>query len=198
VANARVSLNGTESRNVDSDRGIPYRFFVEKSSRDPAGVFMIKFMTPNGFERVPLADLSQAAPPPEWGPEVNGVRCRILAQQDYFRSDETVQFAFAAESTQKSRMLIFFGGDFHTRATLLVDGQPVAIRGTCPQRTSQLHFPVFLFDLTLDQRPQLRPGRHTIKLSVTGDDGTFNIGGQQRRAVSETLVSNELVVEVRE
>ena len=191
-----------ERRWLDRE-GLNFRFRLRPEDRfeaPPIRRIALWTVTEAGAVRVEIAKdipAPKARPLPAWGERVKGVRCRIQTPRDRFKAGEPVRVFFQAESDRSASDILWLNkGKAATQLRLEIDGQPAPISLTAISEEIIHPFP-FQGQFTTGPELRLKPGKHTLRIRVTGD-GTApgNANVQPLRKFDGTMVSNEVTFEV--
>ena len=200
-----TSPNAPWVRRAVDRRGLDFRFRLRLSDffseAHPARITLWT-VTDGGLERLTLAEHLSAPPQrpmPPWGARVRGCRSRIRAARERFKPGERIRFFLQAESDgTEADMLWLDKGHGASHVRVEIDGAPVLTDGR-PLSDEHVHPFPFQRELYTARRLGLAPGRHRLKLVVTGDGGVYtNLKGKQYRKLDGTLISNEVEFEVAE
>ena len=108
-----------------------------------------------------------------------------------------IRFFFQAESDGNEADILWINeGNRASHVKIELDGKPAPVSSTGLTDALVYHFP-FQAEINLAYGLRLSPGRHRLKVSVTGDKGIYaNLRQERFRRFAGTLVSNELAFEV--
>ena len=183
--------------------GLSFRFRVRHTdlfSTDAPARITMWTVTDNGIEKLVLAEAlpeSGAVEMPPWGEEVRGCRLRVRMPKTEFAAGEAVRFFFQAESDGKKADILWMDkGHFTSHVVAAIDGRQARIATTMISDEHVNAFP-FQGEIVLSTLQPVAPGRHALRLSVTGDSGTYtNLAGKKFRKFRGILVSNTVEFEV--
>lgn len=196
LSTARVEWSEPDAeckRQTIDAKGIPFRFRVWDANWSRLSrVAKIEFwtITDVGLEKltvakdIPFVDF----PEPEWGPTVEGIRCRIRPLREHYSAREEIRFGFEVESDHNKAVML------HPHVDLSCDGKRVPWFNDKTDWT----FP-YRIRLPLRDEFKIGPGRHKLQVTVRGGFGMSTDPKVRAFPTFEgTLVSNELEIEVIE
>ena len=119
-------------------------------------------MTGTGLEKLTVAkDLPPRAllAVPEWGPTVEGCRCRIQVVKSRFAPDERIQFVFQMESDGQSADVLRI--ERREDISITIDDMPARVGSTQLPAEHVIDFPKEA-EIKLDRNPDLAAGKHKL------------------------------------
>ncbi len=186
-----TSSEAYDLRTIDSE-GIHFHFWVwERNPLRSSRVAWIEFatITDAGPEKIMIANDIPfwELPNPEWGPAVEGIRCRILPKQERYSTHGEIRLGFEIDS-ERQRMDVI-----HPHVELVIDGESIPLFDakdwTFPRR----------FSVSVPEQMTITPGRHKFQVKIHGEPGAYTSrDGHYFRTFEGTLISNELDLEVGE
>ncbi len=121
---------------------------------------------------------------PEWGPAVEGIRCRILPKPERYSTHDEIRLELEIDS-ERQRMDVI-----HPHVELVINGKSMPLFDA-----KDWTFP-WRFPLSLPDRMTITPGRHKFQVKIHGNPGTHTSpDGRYFRTFEGTLISNELDLE---
>jgi len=185
-------------RSIDS-QGITFRFAVRHAKRfAQVPIKRITFWTvaDRGLEKSTLLDDLDdrtLAPLPPWGQPHRGHRCRIRPAKPRYVAGEKIRFFFQAGSlTEERRVLWIDEGKREENLLVEIDGERTNKIGATSLTDGHVYSFPFEAQVEMAWDVQPEPGRHTLRVTVVGSDGTYEfLDGRKVKKFKGELVSNE-------